>query len=420
MKRHVGIEALSIAVPRRYVDIEDLARARGVDPAKYTSGLGAREMAVADPGEDSVALAATAAARLLRSHAVDPARIGMLVVGTETGVDHSKPVASHVQGLLKLPRTMRVYDTQHACYGGTAGLMAAVEWIASGAAAGRSAIVVCSDIARYGLNTAGEPTQGAGAVALLVSEQPDLLAVDVGLNGACSMDVYDFWRPLGRREAVVDGHYSIQCYLDALSGAYRGWRERALAHEVVRWGATPPGEQLARILYHVPFCKMARKAHTQLRLCDLEDAPDAPATTPAAREELAKASASYEAQVASSLSLNARIGNVYTASLYLALAGLLQAEGSALAGQRIGLLSYGSGCASEFFSGVVGEKAAQRMAKTNVEAVLAQRERVSVEEYERIMRLPYDAPEATSPAAGTFRLAELRDHKRLYVEGPTH
>ncbi|MDY7226245.1 hydroxymethylglutaryl-CoA synthase family protein [Hyalangium rubrum] len=417
MKKPVGIEALAIAVPRRYVDLAELARARGVDPAKYTSGLGAREMAVYDPGEDTVALAASAVSRLLRTHQVDASRIGMLVVGTETGVDHSKPVASHVQGLLKLPRTMRVYDTQHACYGGTAGLMAAAEWIASGAAAGRSAVVVCSDIARYGLNTAGEPTQGAGAVALLVSEQPDLLALDVGLNGSCSMDVYDFWRPLGRREAVVDGHYSIQCYLEALSGAYRGWRERALAHEVVRWGSTTPGEQLARILYHVPFCKMARKAHTQLRLCDLEDAPNAATTTAEAREELAKSSASYEAQVASSLSLNARVGNVYTASLYLALAGLLHAESSALAGQRLGLLSYGSGCASEFFSGVVGAQAAQRMARTDVEAVMARRERVSVEEYERLMKLPGDAPEALAPAPGEFRLAEIRDHKRRYVEG---
>ncbi|HLL03194.1 MAG TPA: hydroxymethylglutaryl-CoA synthase [Myxococcaceae bacterium] len=417
MKRTVGIEALAIAVPRRYVDIEELARARGVDPAKYTSGLGAKEMAVADPGEDSVALAASAAAQLVRTHDVDPSRIGMLVVGTETGVDHSKPVASHVQGLLKLPRAMRVFDTQHACYGGTAGLMAATEWIASGAAAGRVAVVVCSDIARYGLNTAGEPTQGAGAVALLVSEQPDLLALDVGLNGSCSMDVYDFWRPVGRREALVDGHYSIQCYLDALSGAYRGWRERALAHEVVRWGQSLPGEQLARILYHVPFCKMARKAHTQLRLSDLEDQPNAPAMTAEAREERAKSSASFEAQVASSLTLNSRVGNVYTASLYLALAGLLHGEGAALAGQRLGLLSYGSGCAAEFFSGVVGHEAARRMARSDLESVMARRERVPVAEYERIMNLPYDAPEAVAPAPGTFRLAEIRDHKRRYVEG---
>lgn len=417
MKKQVGIEALALAVPRRYVDIEDLARARGVDPAKFTAGLGAREMAVTDPGEDSVALAASAVARLMKTHGVDGSRVGMLVVGTETGVDHSKAVASHVQGLLQLPRTMRTFDAQHACYGGTAGLMAASEWIASGAGAGRQAIVVCSDIARYGLNTAGEPTQGGGAVALLVSEQPDLLALDLGLNGVCSTDVYDFWRPLGRREAVVDGHYSISCYLDALSGAYRGWRERAMAHEVVRWGDKLPGEQLARILYHVPFCKMARKAHTQLRLCDLEDAPGGRDSAPAAREEVAKSSASYEAQVASCLGLNARVGNVYTASLYLALAGLLHAEGAALAGQRIGLLSYGSGCCAEFFSGVVGAGAARSMARADVEAVLARRERVSMEEYERIMRLASDAPEALAPRPGEFRLTEIREHRRHYTAG---
>ncbi|HSO31786.1 MAG TPA: hydroxymethylglutaryl-CoA synthase, partial [Labilithrix sp.] len=155
MNPEVGIEALALAVPRRYLAIEDLAAARGVDPAKYTAGLGAREMAVADPGEDTVALAASAASRLLEANAVDVGQIGMLVVGTETGVDHSKPVASFVQGLLGLPRSMRTFDTQHACYGGTAALMAASDWIASGNARGKSALVICSDIARYGLHTAG-------------------------------------------------------------------------------------------------------------------------------------------------------------------------------------------------------------------------------------------------------------------------
>ncbi|RKH41414.1 hydroxymethylglutaryl-CoA synthase family protein [Corallococcus sicarius] len=415
MKKRVGIEALAVAVPRRYVDIEDLARARGVDPAKFTAGLGAKEMAINDPGEDSVSLAATAAARLIKQQGVDTSKVGMLVVGTETGVDHSKPIASHVHGLLKLPRSMRTFDSQHACYGGTAGLMAAVEWIASGAGAGRTALVVCTDIARYGLKTAGEPTQGGGAVALLVSETPDLLAMDVGLNGVCTSDVYDFWRPVGRREALVDGHYSITCYLDAMAGAYRGWRERAMEQGLVRWDSKLPSEQLARILYHVPFCKMARKAHAQVRLCDLEDAAG-PGSVPAeARDEAAKSQASYDAQVAKSLGLNARVGNVYTASLYLALAGQLHAEGAALANQRVGLLSYGSGCCAEFYSGVVGEKAAERMARADLDTVLAKRERVSVEEYERLMNLPYDAPEAIAPEPGTFRLAEIHEHRRKYA-----
>src|SRR5512139_247831 len=162
MKTRIGIDSLAVATPRRYLDITDLANARGVDAA-----------------------------------GIDKRQLGLIVVGTETGVDHSKPVASFVHGLLELPRAMRVYDTQHACYGGTAGLMTAVEWIASGAADGRSALVICSDIARYGLATAGEPTQGAGAVAMIVSADPRLVQIDIGVSGTSSTHVHDFWRPLG-------------------------------------------------------------------------------------------------------------------------------------------------------------------------------------------------------------------------------
>ena len=85
---------------------------------------------------------------------------------------------------------------------------------------------------------------------MIVREDPSLLALDVGVSGTASAHVHDFWRPLGHREAQVDGHYSVQCYLDALASAYRGWRERARRHR-----------RLARVCYHVPFCKMAKKAH---------------------------------------------------------------------------------------------------------------------------------------------------------------
>jgi hydroxymethylglutaryl-CoA synthase len=418
MSTRAGIEAIAVAVPQRYLAIEDLALARGVAPAKYTIGLGAREMAVADPSEDTVALAATAAARLLRAHDVDRSQIGMLVVGTETGVDHSKPVASYVQGLLELPRTMRTFDTQHACYGGTAALMAACDWIASGSADGRSALVVCSDIARYGVATAGEPTQGAGAVAMLVSARPEILEIDPGISGVFSDHVHDFWRPLGRREAVVDGHYSIDCYLAALAGAYRGWREKATARELLRHDAAPRSEQLARVVYHVPFCKMARKAHAHLRRCELEDASGGPLDAAAQAREDADGAASFETQVAPSLLLASQIGNTYTGSLYLGIASLLHAqgpEGAKLAGKRIGLFSYGSGCSSEFFSGVVGAKAAERVAKAGLDALLASRTRVDVAGYERIMELSRDAALVTEAPAGTFLFSGVRDDRRTYV-----
>lgn len=406
----VGIDALGVAVPRRYLDLEDLARARGVDPAKYTHGLGAHEMAIAEPGEDTVSLAAAAARRALEIARLDPRNLGLLVVGTETGVDHAKPVASFVHGLLDLPRAMRVYDTQHACYGGTAGLMTAIEWIASGAAGGRSALVICADVARYGVATAGEPTQGAGAVAMIVSAEPALLELDVGVAGACSTHVHDFWRPLGHREAQVDGHYSVECYLDAVATAYRGWRVRAIARELVR-GDAPASEQLAAICYHVPFCKMARKAHVRVRKCDLEDAG---APWEASLEEL-RAATSFQRQVEPSLGLCARIGNVYTGSLYLGLAGLVHARGAELARRRIGLFSYGSGCTSEFFSGVVGVDAHARIAAARLDELLAARERISIDEYHRIMALAPGAPLGEPPLPGGFRFVGVEGHQRRYV-----
>ena len=415
MKSRIGIHALGLAVPRRYIDMAALAHARGVDPGKYIHGLGAREMAVAEPGEDTVALAALAGRRALAASGVDRDRLGLLVVGTETGVDHSKPVASFVHGLLELPAAMRVYDTQHACYGGTAGVMAAVEWIASGAADGRSALVVCADIARYGLGTAGEPTQGAGAVAMVISTDPALIELDVGISGAASTHVHDFWRPLGLREAQVDGHYSVQCYLDAVATAYRGWRARAVDRGLIHGGGLA-SERLARICYHVPFCKMARKAHLHVRRCDLEDAG---APWDAAAEEVSGLAA-FQTQVAPSLELCAQVVNIYTGSLYLGLAGLLHAQAASLVGQRVGLFSYGSGCTSEFFSGVVARGAAERIAAAHIADVLSARERISIAEYERIMELPPTAPLAPWPSSaseGAFRFVGVANHQRQYASG---
>ncbi len=402
MADRIGIDALAVAVPHHYIKLADLARARGVDPAKYTIGLGVHDMAIAEPGEDTVALAATAARRVLAIAGLTGGELGMLVVGTETGVDHSKPVASFVHGLLDLPREMRVFDTQHACYGGTAGVMAAVEWIASGAAADRRALVICSDIARYGVATPGEPTQGAGAVAMVIGRDPGLLAIDVGVSGTASSHVHDFWRPLGAREAFVDGHFSVQCYLDALAIAYRGWKRRAIARELVS-RSNLASEELARICYHVPFCKMARKAHEQVRRCDLEDAG----------RSVDGADDSFRAQVERSLTACARVGNIYTGSLYLALAGLLDAEAPVLLGKRIGLFSYGSGCTSEFFSGVVAPRAAERIAAVGLGDLLAARSPVSIAEYERLMALttPSDGP----PPRNGFRFIGSVAGRRQYM-----
>ena len=144
-----GIDALAFACPKAYIDLEDLARARGVDPAKFTQGLGQRKMAIASPVEDTVTMAVEAGARALKDFDVDPDAIGTLIVGTETGIDHSKPVAVYVHELLGLSERCRTFETKHACYGASAGLTASLDWFGSSRAAGQKALVIASAIAKY-------------------------------------------------------------------------------------------------------------------------------------------------------------------------------------------------------------------------------------------------------------------------------
>src|ERR1700760_1839382 len=102
--RSIGIDVVSLAVPEGYIELADLAQARGVPAGKYVDGLGVRQMAVAKPHEDPVALATNAARRVMKQAGIDPTTIGLCIVGTETAVDHSKPIAAFVHRLCGLPQ----------------------------------------------------------------------------------------------------------------------------------------------------------------------------------------------------------------------------------------------------------------------------------------------------------------------------
>jgi hydroxymethylglutaryl-CoA synthase len=405
-KPQVGLDALGIAVPSLTLELTKLAAARGIEPGKFLDGLGVTRMSIPPLDEDTVTLAARAGKQALEQGGIDPNDIGLLVVGTETAVDHSKPVASYVQGILGLPKGCRVFETKHACYGATAGLQNALDWIRAGSNDGKKALVIGADIARYGLKTPGEPTQGAGAVAMVLSESPRLIAFDHGLVGTYANDVLDFWRPLYSKDAVVDGHYSVGCYLDALEGAYRAYREKA---ERPGAAATAGGgehaffsDRFAAIAYHVPYGKMASKAHRHLRAVD----GDGAATT-------------YAEQVAPSLVYPRQVGNIYTGSLYLALASLLAEDPRDLAGQSIGLFSYGSGSCAEFWSGTVQLGAQARVRSSGWSQLIESQRRLEIPEYEEILnaREAIDNRPHTPHTDGNgaeARYLGVQEHRRMY------
>jgi 3-hydroxy-3-methylglutaryl CoA synthase len=289
---------------------------------KIHVGLGAHAMAVVPPWEDAVTLGANAAARVFRQGEVRPDEIGLLVAATETAVDHAKPIGIFLHDLLGLPPICRTFEVKHACYGGTAGIMLAADWIRSGAARGRKALVVATDIARYDVGSSAEFTQGAGAAAVVVSEEPRLLRMGP-TTGLYARNVYDFWRPLDRREALVDGKFSLDCYLDALRGAVADYRSALNGH-----GGGSLLERFAAFLYHTPFLPRWRTRHRGGggRIAGL---------TPAAVGERFERSWSTQAEPAIGLARQA--GNTYTASLYLCLAWLLEREGATLEGRELAL-----------------------------------------------------------------------------------
>jgi len=200
------------------------------------------------PRHNVYTLAANAALRLIDAYEIDPAEIGFLALATESSTDNSAGAvivkgmlddALRTRGTVPINRACEVPEYKHACLGGVYALKGALRYVGLDGA-GRKAIVIAADIAEYALGSSGEPTQGAGAVAMLVETQPRLLAVDLaGAGNAADYRVLDFRKPLARfidQRArgdgqiqdlpVFNGHYSTTCYVDAVRHAIAALLER--------------------------------------------------------------------------------------------------------------------------------------------------------------------------------------------------
>lgn len=383
----IGIEKIGIYSPSLYVDMTELAEARGDDPAKYTIGIGQNQMAVAPLSQDIVTMAANAAFQVLDDE--DREKIDLVIVGTESAFDASKSAATYVHQLLGIQPQARSIEMKQACYGATAGIQLAKGHIALNP--DRKALVIGSDVARYGLATGGEVTQGAGAIAMVISANPKVLELE-NHSAYLSRDIMDFWRPTYSPYAKVDGKYSNEQYLTFFKDTWELFKEKS------GLGIA----DMAALSFHLPYTKMGKKALTQV----LDEADKAQ------QEQLKQY---HEAGIA----YNRNVGNIYTGSLYLSLLSLLVHAEGLQAGERIGLFSYGSGAVAEFFSGILANGFRESLAIDAYEKMFQERRRVTVAEYEEIFsqELPEDGSEfvvQTNDDAATFTLAKVHEHKRYY------
>ncbi len=233
--KKIGVSGLAAYVPPYRVWLEDWCDWTNNQWPKIREVVG-RSFRVRGPNQGVYTMAATAVMRLIDQYDIDPTRVKFLGLGTESSTDNSagaiivKGMVDHAleaAGKPPISRSCEVPEFKHACLGGVYGMKGAIRHLALDGA-GSQAIVVCADIAEYARGSSGEPTQGAGAVAMLLEEDPKLAVVDlVGSGSASDYRVMDFRKPMSRfcgqdrSEShqvqdfpVFNGKYSTTCYID--------------------------------------------------------------------------------------------------------------------------------------------------------------------------------------------------------------
>ncbi|MEU5893173.1 hydroxymethylglutaryl-CoA synthase [Streptomyces sp. NPDC047461] len=386
MSISIGIHDLSFATSEFVLPHTALADYNGTEIGKYHVGIGQESMSVPAADEDIVTMAAAAAAPIIARHGKD--RIRTVVFATESSIDQAKSAGIYVHSLIGLPSATRVVELKQACYGATAALQFAIGLVQRDPA--QQVLVIASDVSKYELDSPGEATQGASAVAMLVSVDPALVRIE-DPSGLFTADVMDFWRPNYLSTALVDGQESIGAYLQAVEGTWKDYSEqggRAL-------------EEFAAFCYHQPFTKMAYKAHRHLlNYCGYDTDKDVIAGA-----------------LGQTTAYNTVIGNSYTASVYLGLAALLD-QADDLTGRPLAFLSYGSGSVAEFFAGtVVAGYQDHLRTEANLEAI-SRRKTVDYAGYRELHEwtFPTDGGDHATPeqTTGPFRLAGISGHKRIY------
>ncbi|KAB8111376.1 hypothetical protein EE612_049013 [Oryza sativa] len=366
-RKDVGILAMDIYFPPTCVLQESLEAHDGASKGKYTIGLGQDCMAFCSEVEDVISMSMTVVTSLLKKYKVDPKLIGRLEVGSETVIDKSKSIKTWLMQIFEECGNTDIegVDSSNACYGGTAALLNCVNWVESNSWDGRYGLVVCTDSAVYAEGPA-RPTGGAAAIAMLIGPNAPI-AFESKYKASHMAHVYDFYKPdLASEYPVVDGKLSQTCYLMALDSCYRQFCKK---YEKLA------GKQFSisdadYFVFHSPYNKLVQKSFARLyyndftRNCSSVDNDAKEKLQPFSNltgeesyqsRDLEKASQQvakplYDIKVQPSTLLPKQIGNMYTASLYAALASVLYNKHASLDDQRIVMFSYGSGLTSTMFS----------------------------------------------------------------------
>jgi polyketide biosynthesis 3-hydroxy-3-methylglutaryl-CoA synthase-like enzyme PksG len=369
----VGIEAINAFAGSAYVDVQKLAAHRKLDTSRFANLL-MKEKTVTLPYEDPITFGVNAARPLIEAMtAEEKDRIEMVISCTESAFDFGKSMSTYFHKLLGLNRNCRLFELKNACYSGAAGFQMAVNFVLSGTSPGAKVLVIATDVTRFVTVEGGEgisddwsffePSAGAGAVAMIVSDTPHIFQVDVGANGYYGYEVMDTCRPVADSEAG-DADLSLLSYLDCCEGAFNEYKKRVD-------GADFSAGTFAYLAMHTPFGGMVKGAHRDMMRKQLRAAPK-------------DIEADFERRIMPGIQHCQRVGNIMGATTALSLLSTIE-HGDFTTPQRVGVFSYGSGCCSEFFSGIVTKDGQDRVRALRIKEQLDRRTELTMAEYDNLL-----------------------------------
>ena len=412
-----GIDAIAFDVAQLHLPIKTLANARNIEPEKLEKGLGLIKMTLPDVHQDTVVFGANALTKLVIDNQIDLGEIARIYVGTESAIDSSKPISSFLIALMEqkfgegILAECDVVDFTFACIGGVDALQNCLDFVRLNPT--KKAIVVTTDFAKYDLNSTGEYTQGAGALAMLVTANPKIIAFE-NEWATSTKGVFDFFKPyrtiskevitgnnenkewFGNLEAeieihkdqpVFDGQYSNQCYMDRTRNAYFAFKKLLNTTETLytSWES---------IIMHLPYSFQGRRMLSEIYALDAVNpilkGNESPADYQNKLKEVSK-SEEYRAfvnqklqpaEIASSL-----IGNLYTGSIFMGFLSTLAHFAKTkkdISGKNFGFLAYGSGSKSKVFEGTIQADWELAVAKAQLFETLEQSHEIDFTTYEKL------------------------------------
>jgi hydroxymethylglutaryl-CoA synthase len=312
--RDVGIAGYGAYVPRYRLPGSEVDRVwKGGE-----GGSPVKEKSVPGPDEDTATMSIEAARNALARSGIDPVAIRAVWVGSESHPYAVKPTSTIVaEAIGAVPATLAA-DWEFACKAGTEAFQAAMGLVGSGMA--DYALAIGMDTAQGRPGDALEYTAGAGGAAYLIGPAEDSLAIIEG-SFSYATDTPDFFRrPLQ--------HYPQHGSRFTGDPAYFKHVLAAASQLMESLGAS--ATDYAAAVFHQPNPKFPEKA----------------ARTLGFKPEQTRAGL-----------LCPMVGNTYAGSSLLGLTAILD---EAQPGDRLLLVSFGSGAGSDAISLRVTTKIAER------------------------------------------------------------